>query len=313
MLVANEAPLSLNIRTRKEALEEKGRLKAEAAELSGEAQAFKAGSPERNRLYAQVQRCFDAQQLVEDFLQEQFVPQHSPRQLISPRAFFASPLFRVCSKRVARAKERMLSVDGPRGKRLFSYTGPELRQSDGLVFMALLNLARDIRVGENVLFSAEELCVSVFGRYDGPSRAQLRDHIKRLQRGLVEFESASVQLCLRFEYPSRGMWSVSLDQDVVRLFNHSGQVWLNFQTRRKLPEGLTTWLYAFIESQTTLIPTHLTVLRDLCGSEATEESFARMLRASLKELEASAIISTGWSLRGNVVHWMKPRATLEAQ
>jgi len=293
------------LRTREDVLKEKARLKAHAAGLSQDAQSHKAGSPERNRLYAQVQQCFDSQQQMEELLQTRFLPQHSPRQLISPRAFFVSPLFRVCSKRLQRARETVLAFEDSRGQVLFRYIGPELRQSDGLVFMSLLNLVRDVRAGESVPFSAEDLCMAVFGRYDGPARTQLRDHIKRLQRGLVEFESASVQLCLRFDYPSRGMWSVALDQDIVRLFQPSSHVWLNLQTRRRLPEGLSTWLYAFVESQTRLIPTRVQTLREVCGSDASDESFTRMLRTALKELADAGIIDTGWKMRGGFLHWMK--------
>jgi len=304
---AARPPLAVaeRLRTRQDILQEKSRLRAHAADLSETARAYKAGSPERNRLYAQVQQCFDEQQVMEELLQQKFLPQHSPLQLLSPQAFFMSPLFRVCSKRVPRSRDALVDFHGANGRMLFRYQGPELRQSDGLVFMALLNLARDVRAGEVVAFSAEALCQATFGRYDGPTRNQLRDHIKRLQRGLVEFNTASVQLCLRFDFPSRGLWSVALDEDIVTLFQQSHQVWLSLPTRRQLPEGLSTWLYAFIESQTRLIPTKVETLHQMCGSDASGESFTRMLRTALKELCGVGLLAPGWKLRGGFLHWMK--------
>lgn len=296
---------SERLNTREDVLRAKTSLRDEVAELSREAKGMSAQSPEKARLYREIQRLHDEQDRLETLLDDCFVPQHSPNQLISPRAFFVSPLFRVCSKKVQRSRDVSLELKNNYGQVILRYSGPELRQSDGLVFMALLNLVRDVRAGDVVSFSAEELCHQIFKRYDGPARAQLRDHIKRLQRGLVEFERVSVQLCLRFEFPARGLWSVALDKDIVQLFKQSPQVWLDFQRRKELPEGLTTWLYSFVESQTRLIPMQVGVLREMCGSDAADESFVRTLRIALKELAGHRVIDTGWTVAAGVVHWRK--------
>lgn len=293
------------LRTREDVLTQKTKLREQAEQLGKEAKTYPAGSPERNELYREIQANLDEQNRLEGLLGEGFVPQHNPQQLISPRAFFVSPLFRVCSKRLERARDLSLELKGNTGQILFRYNGPELRQSDGLVFMALLNLVRDVRAGETVSFHAEDLCRAVFRRYDGPARAQLRDHIKRLQRGLIEFDRVSVQLCLRFEFPSKGPWSVALDKDIVRLFKQSPQVWLDLPRRQALPEGLTTWLYSFVESQTRLIPMPVTTMRQLCGSDASDESFPRTLRLALKELKEHGVIDEGWKLAGGMLHWRK--------
>lgn len=303
--VNERGTVSEGLNTRVNVLERKGALRAYAADLSKEAREYPANSPERNRLYKAIQANHEEQERLETVLDEEFVPQHGPTQLISPRAFFVSPLFRVCSKRLTRQRDISLELKHNNGAVIFQYNGPELRQSDGLVFMALLNLVRDVRAGELVSFQAEELCHTVFGRYDGPTRALLRDHIKRLQRGLVEFDNVSVQLCLRFEFPTRGPWRVGLDKDIVQLFKRSSDVWLELQRRQSLPEGLTTWLYSYIESQTRLIPTAIDTLRELCGSDATSESFLRTLRLALKELNQHGVIDEGWSMKRGMVHWMK--------
>jgi hypothetical protein len=171
--------------------------------------------------------------------------------------------------------------------------------------MALLNLARDAQVGHSVHFAAEDLCRAVFRRYDGKARTMLKDHIRRLQHGVVEFGDISVQLCQRFHFPSRGLWSVALDPDVVALFKHSMHVWVDFERRRSLSEGLSSWLYGFVESQSNLIPMPLEKLRLLCGSEAEMTSFARMLRRSLRELADCRVIDDGWTLTRSQVRWRK--------
>jgi hypothetical protein len=291
--------------TRECVIRRKAGLRTTSAELSQEARTQPANSPERNRLYKVVQDSFNEQMQLEDLLTSGFTPQHGPQQLISPRSFFVSPLFRVGSKKVARARSLTLELKNSQGAVIFTYNGPELRQSDGLVFMALLNLARDVRLGETVSFQAEDLCQSIFGRYDGPTRQLLQDHIKRLQRALFEFDRFSVQMCLRFDYAARGAWKVALDKDIVQLFRRSTEVWLDLPRRQALPEGLSTWLYAFIESQTKLIPMPLETLRGLCGSDAAAESFIRMFRIALKELTAHDVIDPGWTLKKGMVSWRK--------
>lgn len=305
----DDSSTSADFRTRECVLKRKAAIRTESQGLSGEARAQPANSPERNRLYRVIQDGYNEQLSLETLLATEFSPQHGHSQLISPRSFFVSPLFRVGSKRIERARSMTLELKNSQGGTVFTYTGPELRQSDGLVFMALLHMARDTRLGEPVSFHAEDLCRTIFGRYDGPTRLLLQSHIKRLQRALIEFEHFSVQMCLRFDYAARGAWTVSLDKGIVQLFQRSAEVWLEMPRRQALSEGLATWLYAFIESQTKLIPMPLDTLRGLCGSDASAESFIRMARTALKELTEQGILDEGWSLKSGMVTWRKCLAT----
>lgn len=296
--------------TRRGVLKQRAQLHAQAVELAREAGELPQSATERSLLFRSAQEKHAARAHLEAVLVNGFLPAHGANQLISPRVFFVSPLFRVASKRIERERTLSLELKTSEGGVLLRYTGPELRQSDGMVFMTLLNTARDDRLGNRVSFNVEDLCIRAFGRYDGPTRKLLRTHIQRLQRGLIEFETFSVQLCKRFDYPTRGMWTVELDPDLVKVFQHSSEIWLDMQRRHELPEGLTTWLYGFIESQTKLIPMAAKVLRDMCGSDANEESFLRTLRIALKELSAKGVIDEGWRVQGGTVFWMKAKATV---
>ena len=114
-------------------------------------------------------------------------------------------------------------------------------------------------------------------------------------------------MCLRFDFPSQGPWRVALDKDIVRLFKQSTHVWLDLSMRKVLPEGLTTWLYGYVESQTRLIPVPVRTLCELCGSDASEESFPRTLRLALKALNQHGLIDPGWHVSKGLVHWRKPK------
>lgn len=294
---------------RSEVLGQKKDLRAQREDASNEARALAQGAPERQALYRRVQSLLSQEEALEGLLKSQFIPLHGARQLLSPRSLFVSPLFRVRSKAIPRERYLEFSITAATGAGAIRYAGPELRQSDGLVFLALINMARDVRVGKSVSFSAEELCRALQGQYNGPARQRLRDSIQRLQQALLKFETFSVQLCQRFDYPSQGRWTVALDPQIVELFSRVPPVWLDLGRRLSLPEGLSTWLYAFVESQTSLIPMKTEALRVLCGSESSSRAFENKLRDALKHLNEHGVIDEGWSIQKGVLRWRKAQAS----
>lgn len=273
-----------------------------ASEMGGMKQ-----SPEREALYREIRDCAENEALLETRLQTNFIPQHSPNQFLSPRAFFQSSLFNARGRSVTRRPNIELELLSFDGRPALKYSGPELRQSDSRVFLALLHMLRDIHVGTRVLLQPEQVCVALFGRYDGNSRKQLLSHIQRLQKGLLLTDTFSVQLCQEFDYPKRGPWRVALHPHIVELFQVSPKVWLSMPTRLSLPEGLPTWLYAYIESQTRLIPMRIDTLRTLSGSDSGARSFTNNMRLALRELASRGVLASGWSLRGGQVRWLKKR------
>lgn len=262
---------------------------------------------ERQDIYHFIASNAEDEALLEERLQNHFVPQHSPGQLLGTRALLVSPLFQVRSKSQPRSEHLELTIGGTPTGSPIQYRGPELRQSDARVFLALLHMLRDLWAGTRASFEARELCTVLFGRYDGDSRRQLREHIYRLQRGLLVFERFSVQLVQTFLYPARGPWTVALDESIVQLFRVSPEVWLDIENRLALPDGLASWLYGYIESQTKLIPMELPKLIALCGSQASPKAFAEAMREALALLSARRVIDTGWSVNQDKVRWRKPR------
>ena len=264
---------------------------------------------EKHRLYRVIQDFTAESAMLEQHLQDNFVPQHGPMQLLSPRAFFVSPLFRVRSKSIARELHIELALPTAQGKPTIKYKGPELRQTDGLVFLALMHMARDVQLGTAVSLQPKAVCEALFRRYDGHTRELLSDHIQRLQHGLIIFEHFSVQLCLRFDYPSVGPWTIGLDPKIVELFRASPETWLRLKPRLSLPEGLATWLFTFIESQSKLIPMRLDGLRTMCGSHASSKAFLNRFRDAMHHLTDAGIIDKGWFFKMGMVHWMKARSS----
>ena len=250
--------------------------------------------------------CLLEERRLEEILESEFLPQHGQHQLISPRLFLETPLFRVASRSATRERECELTIalddkDGP-----IIYSGPELRQEDGLVFMALVNSVRDIRLGSVAQFVPADLCRAVFNHYDGRARVRLKTYILNLLKGQIRTRNYAVQLCQRFDFPAQGMWSVRFDPDIVRLFAGT-HVWMDLKVRLRLPDGLATWLLGYVEAQTRLIPMKIEVLRRLCGSDAEERAFTNLLRKALEHLKTHGVIDEGYKLKEGQVRWRKPR------
>ena len=260
------------------------------------------GQAARSDLQQEVQHYLAEVAQLEAGMSKDFIYQHTQLQLISPQNFFTGKLFDIKNRNAPRDPhvEFPLDVKAQQGAR---YLGPELRQDDALVFMALLNLCRDYRVGKQAAFDVAAMSIALWGSYNGQKRSRLKETVRRLQRATIALEDFTVQLVLRFEHPKRGEWSVALDPDIVNLFRDQRVTRLDLPMRRRLSEGLTTWLYGYIRSQSFLIPWRIDDLRQRCGSDATAKTFRDMLLNSLAQLAEEGLIDDGWFLRGDFVHW----------
>ena len=234
---------------------------------------------------------------------DHLLPPHSNWQLVGSRLLFRGPLFGIKHAKMPRESVDAMTV-GWVGDDEIKYSGQELRQSDCLVFMALVNLARNLKVGTRVLFSVQELCEALWGDYSGASRKRLKDTITRLQKAVMRFPTFQVQLVGLFEYPERGKWAISFDKHILGLFKDQ-HVWTELGVRRQLSTGLATWLYGYVRSQTILIPTPLRNLRNACGSTALEKTFRKMVRDAMDELVAVGVVDGGWSIKQGVLRWMR--------
>ena len=282
-------------------------------ELASDLKREGRNSPERKDIYRALEK-IDARLAYLTMLHEDhFVPIHGPKQLLSPQQLLMSGIFNVRSKTIPRESELTFESTSVQHKK-FTYEGPELRQSDGFVFMALINMARDFRAGTLVSFDAAEVCCWLNGYYDGAGRKRLRQSVHRLQKALLIFEGFSVQLAMSFKFPPRDRWTVMLDPEIVKMFNSSRYVWLDFNVRKSLPDGLASWLYAYVEAQTKLIPHSVTLLRKMCGSASLENrNFNTTLVRALGQLTQMKIIDGGWSISNDVLRWRKFNSTATAQ
>ncbi|CAM8662177.1 Plasmid replication initiator protein TrfA [Comamonadaceae bacterium] len=275
--------------------------------MAQEARHAAKGSDHRLEVWTAIHKLNSHIDDLEVMLSNDFIHLHGPSQFLGNRELLTSPVFNIRNPRSPRINEVEILLGGNREDTI-RYHGPELRQDDGQVFMSLLNITRDVRIGKSVGFSPQRLCESLWGYYDGVSRARLKAIISRLQIALLHFPTFRVQLVQRFDFPQRGFWSVSLDIDIVRLFTKRSVVWLDQSQTSNLKNGLATWLYGYIRSQTTLIPTKVERLRVQCGSEGALHGFREGLKSALGVLSGELVIDIGWYIdRHDMLHWRKLR------
>lgn len=290
-------------------IEKVKRERAVLAIVHQEIRNAKSGSYEQHEGWKErhfVQDNIDTQ---EAFLKENFVPLHSKDQLISTSELLVSPLFNIRNHQEPRRNPISISLSLA-GNGLFSYEGPELRQDDALVFMALLNILRDVRLGTAAGFPPRALCEALWGFYSGPIRQRLNDIISRLQKGILVFETFRVPLVQRFDFPARGLWSVVVDQDIAKVFLASRLVWLNIDKRLSMPSGLTSWLYGYVLSQSWLMPCKVERLHRLCGSGGKLAGFRTNLRATMGLMVSADLVQSGWFIdKHDVLHWWKVKPT----
>lgn len=277
-------------------------------DFSRERKALPPGQAVDRTFAMQITRNSDTVLEYEDRLERDFVPQHSATQFISSQHLIMSRLFNVRGPAERRADYEMFTVTELASGSI-QFRGPELRQQDGMVFMSLLNMLRDFKTQTLVSFRPADFCMACLGSYSGQARERLRQSILRLQGCVLEFPEFSVQLAQRFDYPDNGLWSVALDQNTVALFRNSRAVWLDAALARNIPHGVCSWLYAYVEAQTRLIPTSAEYLRKLSGSLATPKSYERSLRQALGQLASSEVLDPGWSVANGKVRWRKRTLT----
>jgi len=262
-------------------------------------------SQERNELWTDLKHVHDEVSYIRTVLDSDFIQLHGSSQLISARNFLTSDLFGVRNQNSERAREVQLVLSHSNDPKV-NYVGPELRQDDGLVFMTILNIARDVKLGKKVSFSPQTVCEALWGSYSGPYRSRLKTIIQRLMDAVLHFEFRrfSAHLVQRFDYPNRGLWSVTLDKDIVQFMSPDTVVWLDLEKRLALGSGLASWLYGYVRSQSRLIPTKVQQLQSRCGSRGHLKTFRAGLLEAMRILARAKIVDAGWFLdRHDMLHW----------
>jgi hypothetical protein len=129
---------------------------------------------------------------------------------------------------------------------------------------------------------------------------------------LVTHASAlEVALLETVEFCGADEWVVTLSKNFSQIHQRSRRVFLDFGQRQQLPEGLATWFYGYVRSQTKLIPQALSLLAEASGSDANQLSFRDSLTVVMRKLVVAGVVDDGWSIKQQRLHWRKPPVRYE--
>jgi len=188
-----------------------------------------------------------------------------------------------------------------------THRGPELRQDDGGVFMALIAKTRGHLVTKTIAFNPKEL-VAEMGREHKDARysvQHLRECIKRLQSSVIGIAQGhnflDVVMVQRFVGDSQ-LWTVQLDSDVVLLFQNDDKhpTYIDIKKRARLKDGMQTYLQGHFLAHYEHNEFTLQELQEHSGSDSSLKVFGREVRGALPRLVHAGVIESYTTPRGSV-------------
>lgn len=189
------------------------------------------------------------------------------------------------------------------------YQGPELRQDDERVLLAMLKLAAGQSVHISLRIAPRPFCRQLGWSEGSDSVAKLLACVRRLH-------AARVQVCRDggaedgYSFVSdykhqRGELTVWLSQRLVDLYRGS-LTYLDVDTRLAVRDGLASWLYGYVRADACAAPIQLPMLLAMSGLWNYEQKeFNRQLRKALDELKELGAVED-WSMSGTTLRVRKP-------
>lgn len=225
-----------------------------------------------------------------------------------PNALARSALFCV-GKRGERRYYNKEVVAAAKGTELV-YTGSELRQDDLDVFLQVLHLAKEQKLGENIKFTARSMIVALQWQTHSDSYERLSDAMNRMKATAIRLTvenqtggriSYTGSLMGEFTWRETGSneplreWTVSLEKNIVKLFAPDAYSLLNWQSRLDLAP-LAKFLHSYYSTHKEPFPVKVETLHKLTNSGVKE---LYKFRYSLKKALA-ALVDSGFFLDARI-------------
>lgn len=191
------------------------------------------------------------------------------------------------------------------------YTGQELRQDDEDVFLQVLHLAKEQRLGENISFSANSMIEALGRTSNAASYERLNASLKRMTGMLLQLTARLPDGShLRYggslisEFTVREKldddrttehWVVSLHKTIVKLFDPQAYSLIHWPTR-KILSPTTKWLHSYYSTHKAPFPVKVETLR---RAMASETKATRTFRANLKEA-LNILVENGFLLSARI-------------
>ena len=240
-------------------------------------------------------------------------PWHPESVCVSPNSLLRCGLFRVAQTRATRSHlhRHRFPLQGSRGGYV-EYTGAELRQSDGDVFMMLLQVEQD--TPGIAVVRLRKFAKQLGWGTSNVSVSKLEDCIVRMSATNLEVNSNAMvgasmmagkvafSLIHGYRQEEPGVWLVYLDSRLRGLKNNDYTRVQNDHLRQ-LPSGavFASWLLKFLATHREPKPIRLEDLQTYCGSSSESKEFRRLTIAAASTLQKIGFLEEYLVERGELL------------
>jgi hypothetical protein len=186
------------------------------------------------------------------------------------------------------------------------YRGDELCQDDLSVLLGLLKKHAGFACSLKIELTPSTFCTQIGWSDNAANIVRLKESLLRLRFAIMIITAAprednelsnlakaigtgwTMGFVAGFSF-GEGKWKVKIDESIALMFDTS-MTYLIVSRRNALTEGLQTWLYGFIESNTCAYAIPVEKLKAACGSTATLKEFSRQIRDAIPKLVAAKVL-----------------------
>jgi hypothetical protein len=239
-----------------------------------------------------------------------YLPEWPDGQRALPNEILRSALFTCRNRNQPRKflKDEEIAVIGD-GQVI--YRGEELRQDDELVWMHLMHLIKKLPLGDCVEFTPYAFLKALGWPIKGQNYERLRISLSRMQATALRMQSKRLQcfisISLIQKFLSRNdrnenlsRWQVWVGKEMRVLFDEDFLTRMAWETRRSLPDGISSKLFGYWASHRTPFPVKIETLAKLCGSGMAAKHFKVELKQALEQLKGIGFLES-WEFTDELV------------
>lgn len=243
------------------------------------------------------------------------LPMQREFRKMQPNDTVRSALFTARNDNVDRIQLKRHTVFSPDATIKMTYSGEELRASnDELIWMQILEYAKDVPVGELVTISIRQICVDI-GWSPNPRYYDIvRSSIERLSQGQLKIVSERhgkavyMPMIILNESDERiskeaTKFIFSIHSDLILLVAGKTVTHLEMPLLKKMT-AIQQRLYGYIASHAMPYKLHLLDFHKMCSSQDTNKaSFKQNTNKALKKLIELKLLKNGWIDKQDFIHF----------
>lgn len=218
-------------------------------------------------------------------------------------------IFRLPRRGRRRFYQKEVLIERPSLK--IGFTGTELDQFDGDVYLAIIRALRGQNIGQRVEISLRGLASEIRRNQSGASVRSIRESLLRLSSSTIHLEfvrneknyEANIHLMgWMFEKETRKTF-VRLDPDAAALFQQLA--WIDFEKHLALPTNMARMLHMYVTSHRRGQRRSATLdeFMEITGSTTPRHMFRARMHDALHALQDAGIVDEIEITGGDVVRW----------